>query len=78
MQSLRESRQAKLSRLLNRQKLVEEKFARAKGHWKLLFNHGSSSETLGICVDLMNTYRNELVKIEKKITRIKRKIKEKN
>ena len=78
MRSLRESRQAKLSRLLTRRRLVEEKFNQSKAHWKLFFNHKSSSEALDICMDLMNTYRHELVKLNKKIARIKRKLKEKN
>ena len=78
MRSLRESRQVKLSRLLARRRLVEEKFNRSKAHWKLFFNHKSGSEALDICMDLMNTYRLELVKLNKKIKRLKRKIKEKN
>ena len=78
MRSLRESRQAKLSRLLDRETLFEKKLAFAKEHWKHLFNHKSNSEALDITMFLMDDYRNELNRINKKITRIKRKIKEKN
>lgn len=78
MQLLRESRQVKLSRLLNRQKLVEKKLAFAKEHWKHLFNHKSNSEALDITMSLMDAYRDELNSINKKIARLKRKLKEKN
>lgn len=78
MRSLRESRQAKLSRLLDRKTLFEKKLAEVKTHWKSLFNYRSSSEALDMTMVLMDDYRNELVRIDKKIARLKRKIKEKN
>lgn len=78
MQSLRESRQVKLSHLLDRKTLFEKKLAFAKEHWKHLFNHKSNSEALDITMSLMDDYRDELNRINKKIKRIKRKLKEKN
>lgn len=78
MRSLRESRQAKLSRLLDRRTLFEKKLAFTKDMRKHLFNYKSSSEALDISMILMNDYRNELSRINKKIARLKRKIKEKN